>query len=164
MRKDKEKAYQKRIVQYESEIKAKDKLLSSIHRISSLLTRPVSLNKVLTTITEETAIVFGFTRVDISLVNEKDPNLLECKYIMGFNPEERERALGIPLRLDKHDCVETRTVKTGKAIYLKGYRTDKRLTEIDFKLGKIYSRVSGIAAPLKTKRKVIGFIGGGYNE
>ncbi len=160
MRKDTEKVYQKRIVQYKAEVKAKDKLLSSIHRISSLLTRPISLEKVLTAITEETAIVFGFTRVDISLVNEKDPNLLECKYVMGFSPEERERALGSPFRVDKHDCVETRTVKTGKVIYLKDYETDERLTKIDLKLAKIYSRVSGIAAPLKIKRNVIGFIGG----
>ena len=160
MRKDTEQTYQKRIAQYRSELKAKDKLLSSIHKISSLLTRSISLEKVLTAITEETATVFGFTRVDISLVNEKDPNLLECKYVMGFSPEERERALGSPFRLDKHDCVETRTVKTGKVIYLKDYETDERLTEIDLKLAKIYSRVSGIAAPLKIKRNVIGFIGG----
>ena len=160
MRKDTKQTYQKRIAQYRSEVKAKDKLLSSIHRISSLLTRSISLEKVLTAITEETATVFGFTRVDISLVNEKDPNLLECKYVMGFSPEERERALGRPFRLDKHDCVETRTVKTGKVIYLKDYETDERLTEIDLKLAKIYSRVSGIAAPLKIKRNVIGFIGG----
>ena len=160
MRKDTKQTYQKRIAQYRSEVKAKDKLLSSIHRISSLLTRSISLEKVLTAITEETATVFGFTRVDISLVNEKDPNLLECKYVMGFSPEERERALGSPFRLDKHDCVETRTVKTGKVIYLKDYETDERLTEIDLKLAKIYSRVSGIAAPLKIKRNVIGFIGG----
>jgi len=161
MRKDKEKAYQKRISQYKSEVKAKDKLLSSIHRISSLLTRPISLEKVLTAITEETSIVFGFTRVDISLVNEQDPNLLECKYVMGFSPEERERALRIPFRLDKHDCVETRTVRMGKVIYLEDYdETDERFTELDLKLRKIYGRVSAIAAPLKTNRGTIGFIGG----
>ena len=45
-----------------SELKTKERLLSSIHKISSLLTRPISLDKILTCIVQETAQVFGFIR------------------------------------------------------------------------------------------------------
>ena len=60
---------------YLSELKTKERLLSSIHKISSLLTRPISLDKILTCIVKETSQVFGFTRVGIFLI-DKDKGLL----------------------------------------------------------------------------------------
>jgi two-component system, NtrC family, sensor kinase len=78
-----------------SELKTKERLLSSIHKISSLLTRPISLDKILTCIVQETAQVFGFIRVGIFLI-DRDKGRLECKYIIGFSPEESERALTSP--------------------------------------------------------------------
>jgi len=141
------------------ELETKDKLLSSIHKISGLLTRPISLDRVLNAIVEETASVFRFSRVNISLINKKNPNLLECKYVIGFTPEEAQRALSIPYQLDRHDCVETRVIKTGKTLYIEDYKKDRRLTNIDIKLRGIYERVAGIAAPLKIKKEIIGFIG-----
>jgi len=141
------------------ELEAKNKLLSSIHKISGLLTRPISLDRVLNAIVEETATVFRFSRVNISLINKKNQNLLECKYVIGFTPEETQRALSIPYQMDNHDCVETRVIKTGKTLYIEDYKKDTRLTKIDKKLCGIYNRVSGIAAPLKIKREIIGFIG-----
>jgi PAS domain S-box-containing protein len=141
------------------ELETKDKLLSSIHKISGLLTRPISLDRVLNAIVKETAEVFQFSRVNISLINKKNPNLLECKYVIGFTPDEAKRALSIPYKLDRHDCIETRVVKTGKTLYIKDQQKDRFLTEIDIKLQGIYSRVSGIAAPLKIKKEIIGFIG-----
>lgn len=141
------------------ELETKNRLLSSIHKISGLLTRPISLDRVLNAIVEETAEVFRFSRVNISLINKKNPNLLECKYVIGFTPDEARRALSIPYKLDRHDCVETRVVKTGKTLYIEDYQKDRRLTGIDIKLRGIYNRVSGIAAPLKIKKEIMGFIG-----
>lgn len=141
------------------ELETKNKLLSSIHKISGLLTRPISLDRVLNAIVEETASVFRFSRVNISLINKKNQNLLECKYVIGFTPEEAKRALSIPYQLDKHDCIETRVIKTEKTLYIEDYKKDRQLTNIDIKLRGIYKRVSGIAAPLKIKKEIIGFIG-----
>ena len=141
------------------ELETKNKLLSSIHKISGLLTQPISLDRVLNAIVEETAGVFRFSRVNISLINKKNKNLLECKYVIGFTPEEAQRALSIPYQMDKHDCLETSVIKTGKTVYMEDYQQDRRLTNIDIKLREIYSRVSGIAAPLKIKKEIIGFIG-----
>ena len=153
------KDHQNEIIRLKYELETKNKLLSSIHKISGLLTRSISIDKVLNAIVEETAHVFGVTRVNISLVNKKNNNLLECKYVIGFTPEEERRALNTPYQIDRHDCLETRIVKFGKTIYVKDYMDDARLTDIDHKLQGIYNRVSGIAAPLKIKREIIGFIG-----
>jgi two-component system, NtrC family, sensor kinase len=99
------------------DLKTKDKLLASIHKISSLLTRPISLDTILTSIVKETSLVFGFTRLAIFLVNKKR-NLLECRYIHGFNPQDSERALRFPYRLEDQDCAETRVARYGKTIYM----------------------------------------------
>ena len=44
-------------------------LLTSIHKISTLLTRPLSLDRILTSIVKETCQVFGFTRMAIFLTD-----------------------------------------------------------------------------------------------
>ncbi len=140
-----------------SDLKTKDKLLSSIHKISSLLTRPISLDAIMTSIVKETCLVFGFTRLAIFLA-DKDRNLLECRYIHGFNPHDSERALRFPYRLEHHDCIETRVAKCGKTTYVKDYQDDPRLTQVDLKVSRIMRRVSTIAVPLKIKKDVIGLI------
>lgn len=142
---------------YLSDLKTKDKLLSSIHKISSLLTRPIALDTILTSIVKESSLVFGFTRLAIFLA-DKDRGLLECRYIHGFNPQDSERALRFPYRLDDHDCVETRVAGLGKTIFVKDYLTDPRATPIDLKVSRIMGRVSTIAVPLKIKRDIIGLI------
>ena len=112
---------------YLSAENAKDRLLLSIHKISSLLTRPISLDKVLTTIVEETSNAFGFSRIAIFLVN-RDRKLLECKYLIGFLEEERERAFSCPFSLEKHNCIETMVIRSGKTIFVQDYETDPRVT------------------------------------
>jgi two-component system, NtrC family, sensor kinase len=139
------------------ELRTKDLLLASIHKISSLLTRPFSLDKILISIVRETSLVFGFTRLAVFLVN-RDRSLLECRYIHGFNPHDSERALRFPYRLADHDCVETRVAGRGKTIYVKNYEDDPRLTSVDLKVSRIMRRVSTIAVPLKIKKDVIGLI------
>jgi len=142
---------------YAAELKTKDQLLASIHKISSLLTRPISLDKILTSIVKETSLVFGFTRLAIFLA-DKDRCLLECRYIHGFNPQDSERALRFPYRFDDHDCVETRVARLGKTIFIKDYQDDPRATPIDLRVSRIMRRVSTIAVPLKIKKDIIGLI------
>ena len=134
-----------------------DKLLSSIHKISSLLTRTISLDKILTSIVKETCLVFGFTRMAIFLT-DKDRRLLECRYIHGFNAQDSERAHRYPYRLGDQDCVETRVAHQGKTVFVKDYSSDPRMTDIDLTVSRIMGRVSTIAVPLKIKKDVIGLI------
>jgi len=151
------KAVGANLTSYLADLKTKDKLLASIHKISSLLTRPISLDKILTSIVKETSLVFGFTRLAIFLA-DKDRGLLECRYIHGFSPEDSERALRFPYRLDDHDCVETRVARYGKTTFVKDYLSDPRATPIDLKVCRIMRRVSTIAVPLKIKKDIIGLI------
>jgi two-component system NtrC family sensor kinase len=145
------------LTSYIADLETKDKLLASIHKISSLLTRPISLDTILTSIVKETSLVFGFTRLAIFLA-DKDRGLLECRYIHGFSPEDSERALRFPYRLDDHDCVETRVARYGKTTFVKDYLSDPRVTPIDLKVCRIMRRVSTLAVPLKIKRDIIGLI------
>jgi len=140
-----------------SELKTKERLLSSIHKISSLLTRPISLDKILTCIVKETAQVFGFLRVGIFL-SDKDKGLLECKYILGFSPEESERALTRPYRLADHDCLDTKVARYGLTIYSPDMVNDPRATPLDLKISGYMKRQATIIAPLKIKKDTIGLI------
>lgn len=149
--------YGRDVASYLADLHTKDKLLSSIHKISSLLTRPISLDRILTSIVKETSLVFGFTRMAIFLA-DKERGLLECRYIHGFSPEDTKRALRFPYRLQDQDCVETRVARLGKTIFIKDYLNDSRATPIDLKVSLIMGRVSTIAVPLKIKKDIIGLI------
>ncbi len=140
-----------------SELKTKERLLSSIHKISSLLIRPISLDKILTCIVKETSQVFGFSRVGIFLT-DKDRCLLECKYLIGFSPEETERALTKPYRLADHDCMDTKVARYGKTIYSRDMVNDLRATPLDLKIIKNMKRLATIIVPLKIKKATIGLI------
>lgn len=150
--------------EYQGDLHAKDRLLTSVHKISNLLTRPVSLDTVLTAIVEETAHVFGYDRVAIYLVS-KDSKLLECKYEIGFTPEEMEIAFQRPFSLERHECIETLVVKTGENVYIRDYNADSRVTYLDRKVSAKQNRFATIAVPLRLRESVIGLIEadrGGY--
>ena len=150
--------------EYQGDLHAKDRLLTSVHKISNLLTRPVSLDTVLTAIVEETAHVFGYDRVAIYLVS-KDGKLLECKYEIGFTPEEMEIAFQRPFSLERHECIETLVVKTGENVYIRDYNADSRVTYLDRKVSAKQNRFATIAVPLRLRESVIGLIEadrGGY--
>lgn len=140
-----------------ADLHTKDKLLASIHKISSLLTRPISLDTIMALIVKEMSQVFGFTRLAIFLTN-KNTELLECRYIHGFSPHDSERARRFPYQLMLHDCVETRVVRFGKTIYVRDYLDDLTMTPIDLRVSQIMQRVSTIAVPLKIKKDIIGLI------
>jgi two-component system NtrC family sensor kinase len=150
--------------EYQGDLHAKDRLLTSVHKISSLLTRPVALDTVLTAIVEETSHVFGYDRVAIYLVS-KDRKLLECKYEIGFTPEEMEIAFQRPFNLERHECIETMVVKTGQTVYIRDYEADSRVTYLDRKVSAKQNRFATIAVPLHLRESVIGLIEadrGGY--
>ena len=71
-----------------TEIITREKLITSILMINQLLVRPVSIDKVLNAIVEETQKIFDLTRVAIFMVN-KEARLLQTKYLSptGFNPK-----------------------------------------------------------------------------
>lgn len=140
-----------------SELKTKERLLSSIHKISSLLTRPISLDRILTCIVKETAQVFGFSRVGVFLT-DKDKGLLVCKYLIGFNAEETERAMTKPYRLADHDCMDTKVARLGKTIYSRDMVNDPRATTLDLKVCRHMKRMATIIVPLKIKKDTIGLI------
>ena len=150
--------------EYQGDLHAKDRLLSSVHKISSLLTRPVALDTVLTAIVEETSHVFGYDRVAIYLVS-KDRKRLECKYEIGFTPEEMEIAFQRPFSLERHECIETMVVKTGQTVYIRDYEADSRVTYLDRKVSAKQNRFATIAVPLHLRESIIGLIEadrGGY--
>lgn len=134
----------------------KDRIISSMHNISTLLTQHISVENAFESIAKEISHAFGLTRLIIFLVN-KDKNLIENQHTYGFNPQEAERAK-LPYRMNDHDCVETRVAKTGKYILIKDYEKDSTLTKIDIKVSRIMSRVSSITVPLKIKEDIIGMI------
>jgi len=141
------------------ELKTKDRILASIYNISQLLTGSASLDRILNKIVRETQSIFGLQRVGLFLIN-KSTNNLECKYLVGFNPEETKRAKGYPLDLKRHDCRETMAVRTGKTILINDALTDPRVTETDLKMDRYWKRVSTITAPLKVKKDIIGVLEG----
>jgi len=149
----------KKIEQFRFELKTKDRILASIHNISQLLTRSSSLDRVLNAIVRETQSIFGLQRVALFLI-ERNKGLLACKYIVGFNYEETQRALNFPLDLQRHRCRETLAVRTGKTIFIKDAQTDPRITETDRKMDRYWKRVSTITAPLKIRKDVIGVLEG----
>jgi hypothetical protein len=139
-----------------SELKTKERLLSSIHKISSLLTRPISVDKILTCIVEETAQVFGFIRVGIFLTN-RDKGLLECKYLIGFNPEETERALTRPYPPGGPDCMDTKVARYGKTIYSRDMNDPG--PPPDLKISQYMKRWPPSPCPENQAETTIGLIG-----
>jgi two-component system NtrC family sensor kinase len=140
-------------------LKTKDRILASIYNISQLLTGSASLDRILNKIVRETQSIFGLQRVALFLIN-RSANTLDCIYLVGFNPEETQRAKSYPLDLDRHRCRETLAVKTGKTILIKDAGSDSRVTETDIKMDRFWKRVSTITAPLKVKKDIIGVLEG----
>ena len=138
-----------------------EKLLTSILMINQLLVRPVSIDKVLNAIVNETQKIWDLTRVAIFMV-EKEARLLRTKYIspIGFSEEEMKKTMTVPLHLDKHPCAETLVAKTGQTLYIIDRVNDPRVTAIDRKMDLFWNRVSTISAPLRIERDIIGVLSG----
>ena len=133
-------------------------ILSSIYRISSLLTQPSPIDRVLNSIMETVTESLGFYRAALYLVH-KEKELLECKWISGFTPEQEERARRKPYHLGRHECLETKVALTGKPILVKDVIGDPGLTKLDIDVTRYFGRGCILYVPLKVKGTTIGILG-----
>jgi len=135
----------------------KDKLLESVHRISSFLTSPSHIDDILKRILDEVVDTMQFDRGIICLFDDTKENLI-TKVVKNYSPEEGRRAFSKQLNLKKHDCLETRVAKFGHCIILDDVETDPRVTETDRKLTKFYKRGSTFCDALKVDDNIMGII------
>lgn len=148
-----------RIDKYQLDLKTKDRLLSSILKISSLLNRPIDSEKILHRLVWEMKHVFRLQRVVIFLINKRE-GTLDVKYVVGFSPPEVDRAFKYPLILETHVCRETLVAKTGKTMYIRNTQTSGPISLFDIKMDRIWKRTSSITVPLTIKGEIIGVING----
>jgi two-component system, NtrC family, sensor kinase len=153
------KAYLSRFEKYKAEVKTKDRLLTSINKISGLLNRPIQWEKILQQLVKEMKRVFDLQRVVIFLINKKE-NTLEVKYVVGFSPDEVKRAFKHPLDMNKHQCRETLVAKNGRTIYIRDAHRSSIITEFDFKMDRVWNRTSSISMPMKIKGEIVGVLQG----
>ncbi len=133
-------------------------LLKHIYDISYLLTQSLDLDAVLNEIVDHVITGLKYDRAIVMLLNE-DETKLECKCIRGFTPLGEKRAWEKPLILNRHDCFETRVVRSGKPLFIPDIAKDPNITEIDRITAKYQERKSLLHVPLKVKDKVLGTIG-----
>lgn len=135
-----------------------DQILSHVHRISSLLTEPSSVDRVLKVIMETVKKDLHFNRCSVYLVNRENKKL-ECKYITGFSPEKEKFVMQRPFDITKHDCIETKVILSGKPILVKKFCSDPIVTELDKKVTNRMGRGCTLYLPLKIKGDIIGILG-----
>jgi PAS domain S-box-containing protein len=134
-----------------------NKMISIIYKLSALLTEPAPPEKTLALIMETVKSGLGFERCSILLV-DKERMLLNCKYITGFTADQEKTAKSRPLKLNKHDCVETKVALLGRPILVKSL-SDSNITEIDRIITANMERGSFLYVPLKVKGEIIGILG-----
>ncbi len=141
------------------DIETKKRLISSILKISNLLTQIVELDEILRSILISVKNDLGFAASSLFLINNENKNLLECKLILGLNQEQEQKAYRKPFYLDRHDCLETRVIREGKVICMEDTQNDPRATKIDKVVTKNLNRGRIMYAPLVVKGKIIGCMG-----
>lgn len=133
------------------------KILSTVFKISGMFSTRISLDEVLSLIVDTIKVELNFSRVIILLLND-DNTLLECKIITGMTPQQKLRALRLPIVMNKHDCLETKVARTGESFLINDIK-DERLTDIDRKIIKNWNRQRTIYAPIISKNGIIGVLG-----
>jgi PAS domain S-box-containing protein len=136
----------------------KDDLMKHIYEISCLLTQSPDLDKVLNEIVDHVITGLKYDRAIIMLLNDEETKL-ECKCIRGFTAYGEKRAWEKALILDRHDCYETKVVRSGQPLFLPDIESDPNITNIDRIIAKHQERRSFLHVPLKVKDKVLGTIG-----
>jgi len=134
-----------------------EQLLQSFFRISNLITTPLSFDDMLQKILDEVVDTMGFHRGIICLLDEDKKNLV-TKVVKNYTPVEVKRAFSINLNLERHDCLETRIVKTGGYIALEDSESDPRVTDLDRKITSFYQRGSTFYAALLIEGETAGMI------
>ncbi|HEU18211.1 MAG TPA: sensor histidine kinase [Deltaproteobacteria bacterium] len=140
------------------ELEAKNKVITSIFRISSLLTQNISIDEILYAILLSAKKDLGFSAACLFLINNETA-LLECRMITGFGEKGEYWAYNKPFHMEKHDCMETRVVKSGQVMYFEDTLHDPRLTTIDQTITTRLNRGRVVYSPLTVKGKIIGCMG-----
>ena len=135
-----------------------EQILSVVYRISTLLTEPSSIDRVLDSIIKSVTEGLGFYRASLYLI-DRERRLLECKCISGFTPEQENRARTRPYDLNRHDSLETKVALTGNPIFVRDANADPVLTDIDHLITKRLERGCILYVPLKVKGTTIGILG-----
>jgi PAS domain S-box-containing protein len=135
-----------------------EKMLSIVYKMSSLLTEPSSVDRVLDSIIQSVTEGLGFYRASLYLIN-REKQLLECKCISGFTLAQENRARTRPYDLTRHDSLETKVALTGQPILVRDANDDPILTDIDHLITKMFERGCILYVPLKVKGTTIGILG-----
>ena len=135
----------------------KDKLLQSVFRISALLTAPSKLDEILKRTLDEVVDTIGFDRGIVRLFDESK-RYLETRVVKNYTPEEAERAFHIALDIRQHDSIGVKVAKSGAPIAIEDASRDRRITETDRMLTKIYGEGALFCAPLKIGNDIIGTV------
>lgn len=133
------------------------RILSAIFYMSSLLSSHSSLSEVLSLIVGSVKELLNFGRVLILLLNQ-DRTILRCEISSGLTYQQTKKALSRPFLMDRHDCIETKAVRSGKS-YLITSTDDPRLTDIDLKTIETFERGCTIYAPINSKNGILGLLG-----
>ncbi|NPU84293.1 MAG: PAS domain S-box protein [Syntrophaceae bacterium] len=139
-------------------LRIKNNLLNHVFEISSLLTASPDLDEVLDKITGSAMIGLNFDRAIVMLLNH-DQEKLECKCIKGFTPKGERRAWERPLILDRHDCYETKVIRSGAPRFIPDTEKAADATAIDLVINGQQERKSVLYVPLKIKDKILGILG-----
>ncbi len=135
-----------------------DQILSHVYRISTLLTEPATMDKVIESIMQTVRQDLYFNRCSVYLINKMN-HKLECRYITGFSPELESFVKERPFDITKHDCIETKVATTGEPVLVKNFNTSPYVTELDRKVTTRMGRGCTLYVPLKIKGDVIGILG-----
>ena len=135
-----------------------DQILSHVYRISSLLTEPATMDRVVEAIVQTVTQDLNFNRCSVYLLN-KTNHKLECKYITGFSPETENYVKERPFDIKKHDCIETRVAVTGEPVLVKNFSSSDNLTDLDRRVTTRMGRGCTLYVPLKIKGDIIGILG-----
>ena len=135
-----------------------DQILSHVYRISTLLTEPATMDRVVEAIVQTVTQDLNFNRCSVYLLN-KTNHKLECKYITGFSPETENYVKERPFDIKKHDCIETRVAVTGEPVLVKNFSSSDNLTDLDRRITTRMGRGCTLYVPLKIKGDIIGILG-----
>ncbi len=145
-------------VRYAKDLEYQLKIISAIQEISSLLGHTFNVNFIIREILKSSVNAIGFDRSILYLLDDSG-KYLECKDIYGFTEEEEKFARSSKFNVNRHDCIETKVLKTGRIVFVKNFSRYKKATEIDKKINRISKSNSFVYVPLKIKEKTIGILG-----
>jgi len=142
----------------QNKLEIKNSLLKHIYEITILLAGSASLDEVLEQIINRVMTGLKFDRAAILLLSN-DEKRLDCSCIKGFSNIGRIRAEKYPIILAKHNCYESKVIKSGNILFIKDIPTDSTATNIDRVINEYQERKSILYVPLKLKNRVLGMIG-----